>query len=240
MASPRLAIATMTLARGAAEAALIERALGTLASGRAPVAVTDGGSASALVAAIGRLPGVSIGTSTHGPGLLGQVKTSLAAAAATGARRILYTEPDKQPFFAGGVDAFIEHAIELADAGIVLAARTPESYATFPAIQQYTEGVLNTLCGSYTGAPGDYSYGPFVMDAELVPRVLAIGEDVGWGWRPFIFAVAARLGMAVRVVPGDYPCPPDQRNEDDAERLHRIRQLQQNLRGLVLSQTVAV
>jgi hypothetical protein len=31
----------------------------------------------------------------------------------------------------------------------------------------------------------------------------------------------------------DYPCPPDQRHEDDRERTHRLRQLSQNILGLI-------
>jgi hypothetical protein len=34
-------------------------------------------------------------------------------------------------------------------------------------------------------------------------------------------------------VTGDYPCPPDQRVEDDAERTHRLRQLGENILGLI-------
>ena len=55
-----------------------------------------------------------------------------------------------------------------------------------------------------------------------------------WGWRHFVFATAARAGYKIRHVVGDYPCPPDQREENDAERLHRLRQLQQNIQGLLL------
>ena len=34
------------------------------------------------------------------------------------------------------------------------------------------------------------------------------------------------------LVPGDFECPLNQREEDQAERLHRVRQLEQNCRGL--------
>jgi hypothetical protein len=70
--------------------------------------------------------------------------------------------------------------------------------------------------------------------------VLSIADDAGWGWRPFVFALAARMGLGVTLLEGDYLCPPDQRGEDAGERLHRIRQLQQNVRGLILAQSVNV
>jgi hypothetical protein len=37
------------------------------------------------------------------------------------------------------------------------------------------------------------------------------------------------------VFEADLPCPPDQREDDLAERVHRLRQLSQNLQGVVLA-----
>jgi hypothetical protein len=230
--------ATMTRAETAGQAALLERALRRLADGRG-VAVADGGSSDAFLAALDALPGVTR-VASDGAGLVGQIKGSLQFALKSGAASILYTEPDKEDFFARGLDGFLRAAAGVEGAGVVLAARSAASYATFPEMQRYTEGVINTLCGHYTGVAGDYSYGPFLIDRRLVPHVLSMADDAGWGWRPFVFALAARLGLPVTLLEGDYPCPPDQRAEDASERLHRIRQLQQNLRGLVLAQSVQV
>jgi hypothetical protein len=233
-------VATLTLARSAAEQALLERALKRLADGRRSIAVADGGSGAPFVEAIGALPGTTVVPPEGRPGLLAQVKGSLRAACDTGSRAILYTEPDKEEFFTGAVEVFLRTAGAIDDAGVVLAARSARSFATFPDTQRYTEGVINTLCGEYTGVPGDYSYGPFLVDRRLVPHVLSIADDIGWGWRPFVFALARRLGLRVDLIEGDYVCPPEQRVDDAAERLHRIRQLEQNLRGLLLSQSVNV
>jgi len=230
----------MTLARTPAERALLERALRRLADGRRLVAVADGGSGKTFVDAVGALAATTVVPAEGRPGLLVQVKASLRAAVATGARAIVYTEPDKEDFFNGGLDRFLRAAAALEDGGVVLAARSASSFATFPETQRYTEGVINTLCGEYTGVPGDYSYGPFSLDRRLVPHVLALTEDVGWGWRPFAFGLARRLGLRVDLIEGDYVCPAQQRAEAAAERLHRIRQLEQNLRGLILSQTTAI
>jgi hypothetical protein len=232
-------VATLTLARSAAERALLERALKQLGEGRQFVAVADGGSGVAFVEAIAALPGTTV-VPSDGPGLLAQVKGSLRAAFDTGSRVIFYTEPDKEAFFRGAVDRFLREAAAIEEPGVVLAARSARSFATFPDTQRYTEGVINTLCGEYTDAPGDYSYGPFLVDRRLVPHVLSIADDVGWGWRPFVFALTRRLGLRVDLIDGDYFCPPEQRVDDAAERLHRIRQLEQNLRGLLLSQAVNV
>ncbi|HEY7169857.1 MAG TPA: hypothetical protein VH417_03360 [Vicinamibacterales bacterium] len=236
--APAIPVATVTLARSAEEQALLERALKCLADGRRVIAVADGGSTPTFVDAIRTLPGTTIVPPDGDPGLLAQVKGSLRAALDTGARAILYTEPDKEEFFSGALDRFLRAGASIDNAGIVVAARSARSFATFPDTQRYTEGVINTLCGEYTGVPGDYSYGPFLVDRRLVPHVLAIADDVGWGWRPFVFAVASRLGLRVELIEGDYLCPAGQRVDDAAERLHRIRQLEQNLKGLILSQAV--
>jgi hypothetical protein len=233
-------VATLTLARSAAEQALLERALKRLADGRRSIAVADGGSGATFVRAIGALPGTTVVAPDGRPGLLAQVKGSLRAAFDAGSRAILYTEPDKEEFFDGAVDRFLRAAGAIDEPGVVLAARSARSFATFPDTQRYTEGVINTLCSEYTGVPGDYSYGPFLVDRRLVPHLLSIADDVGWGWRPFVFALAPRLGLRVDLIEGDYFCPTEQRVDDAAERLHRIGQLEQNLRGLRLSQSVKV
>jgi hypothetical protein len=89
------------------------------------------------------------------------------------------------------------------------------------------------LCGSVLGVRGDYSYGPFLMAAALLPRVVELDPTLGWGWRHRIFLNAKRDGRCIVHVAGDYACPPDQRSEDDDERAHRLRQLSQNIMGLV-------
>src|SRR5581483_7295201 len=103
-------VATMTLARTAGEQTLLERALKRLADGRRLVAVADGGSGGAFVEAIAALPRTTIVPPEGRPGLVAQVKGSLRAAVETGARAILYTEPDKEGFFAGGLDPFLRAA----------------------------------------------------------------------------------------------------------------------------------
>jgi hypothetical protein len=100
-------------------------------------------------------------------------------------------------------------------------------------MQRYTEGVINHLCGELIGAPGDYSYGPFLMNRALLPSLSSLAARLGWGWRHFAFLTAHRLGFRVQHVTGAYPCPPDQRHESTTERTHRLRQLSQNILGLI-------
>ena len=76
------------------------------------------------------------------------------------------------------------------------------------------------------------------MPRKLATKLTQIPADLGWGWRHFTFAIARRLGYAVTLVEGDYSCPVDQRDEDDAGRAHRDRQLRDNLRGLALGLAV--
>jgi hypothetical protein len=231
-------VATMTLARSEAEAVVLERALIALQQHRLPVVVTDGGSDGDFQQRLARQPGLMVGLSTYGSGLVGQVKSSLAAAIRLGASAILYTEPDKAGFFTDHLGTFIDRAAAPPDLRVVLAARSAQSYATFPPFQRQTERLINELCGQVVGRPGDYSYGPFLIDRALATRILEFPSDLGWGWRPCTFGLAARLGYDVVHAVADLPCPEEQRSEDRDDRWHRLRQLRESRRGLLLSQTL--
>lgn len=238
----------MTLARSEAEHDALLRALTALTMHGWPVVVTDGGSRPAFVEAVQQLPGLELHRTVPGAGLVAQVRRSLQAALAHGTSSLLYTEPDKIEFFATGLADFLRHAgvatPETAEGrgpgreggdGVVLAARDQAGMATFPAFQQDTEGVINRSCAELTGIPGDYCYGPFLCAPALVPDILSVPDDLGWGWRPFTFLLAHRRGLGLRLVPAPHACPPDQRIDDHHERVHRMRQLEQNMRGLLLA-----
>jgi hypothetical protein len=230
-ANDDIAIATMTLVRDAEEELLLRRSMEALARHGRRVFVSDGGSGDAFVAFLGSLPSVTV-VAPAARGLVGQVRGSLAAAVRSGARSVMYTESDKQAFFESSLHTLIDMIPSGESTGLALAARSEEALSTFPSIQQFTEGVINDLCRRFFGASGDYSYGPFVLPADLVRYIDRAPDDLGWGWRHFLFSVAHRLGRRVRHAAGDYECPDDQRREDDRERLHRLRQLAQNVRGL--------
>jgi hypothetical protein len=197
-----------------------------------PIVIADAGVNTGFLRFLERLPHATV-TVPSERGLIPQVRSSLDAAASRRSPFILYTEPDKQSFFEQGLCDFVRAAGDHPDAGIVLASRTPESLSTFPPMQRYTEGVINQLCGELVGVVGDFSYGPFLMDSALMPLTAGLDLRLGWGWRHFMFRTAHRHGRRVVPLAGHYPCPEDQRAENDAERSHRLRQLSQNVLGLI-------
>jgi hypothetical protein len=229
---PRICIATVTWARDGQEQQRLRESLLRLADRGLPIVVADRDAGTGFRDFLASRPQFRV-VSPHGPSLVGQIQASLGEAARTGAEFILYTESDKALFFQNGLQDFVGRAGLSERTGAALAARSEASFATFPSLQQLTERTINELCGQFVGAPGDYSYGPFLLHRALVPRLSAVPADAGWGWRHFMFASAARTGYRIEHIVGDYPCPPDQQDENDAERLHRVRQLQQNIHGLL-------
>jgi hypothetical protein len=229
---PMIAVATMTWVRTALEEARLRRSLERLAGAGLPVAVADADTSPAFSRFLETLPGCRVAAPRDG-GLVGQVKASIELAATFGASQVLYTEPDKEAFFGPLLDSFTRRASEVGGGGVVLAARSDESLQTFPPMQRFTEGVINHLCAVHIGVVGDYSYGPFIMDRALLPHVSALDGGLGWGWRPSTFLAAHRLGLRVVHLADDYPCPAEDLDEDERERAHRMRQLSQNILGLV-------
>jgi hypothetical protein len=158
----------------------------------------------------------------------------MSCAAQFGRSHILYTEPDKRDFFDARLSAFITAALNAGDnPGIVIAARSPGSFRTYPPWQRRTERIINGLCADLIGVKGDYSYGPFLMPAEMLPGVEELEASIGWGWRHRTFLTARRSGRSIVHVAAHHPCPPEGREEDAAERAHRLRQLSQNILGLI-------
>jgi hypothetical protein len=227
-----VAIATMTLARDAREQELLCGALRDLAAAGLPVYVTDGGSGADLVDELRRFPNVTLCERTA-DGLWPQARRSLQAARNSGARFVLYTEPDKKAFFGEQLETFIAEATDDSLTGVVLASRSQASLATFPAFQQYTESVINRCCAEVIGQSFDYSYGPFLLQPAIVDRLNALEDRIGWGWRTFTFGIAHRLGLRVEQLLKGCACPADQREE--SHRVYRMSQLAQSVEGVVLS-----
>ena len=236
MSPGNISVATITWARDPEEAPLIVEAVTVLAGAGMPVAISDGGSPPQVLAALAAIPRVSMVPPIE-RGLLSQVQVSVAAAAAQARPFIFYTESDKRQFFEQSLAAFLAAAPDDDAVGVVLASRTDAAFATFPSLQRFCETTINVLTGEATGVVADYSYGPFLMRRELAERLAALPARIGWGWRHFIFAAAAQLGFRIVAIDGGYQCPVDQRHEDAGERTHRLRQLSQNVEGLVLAST---
>jgi hypothetical protein len=229
---PSVGVATITWARTVDEAELLRHSFSELARATRRLSVADRGNDPDFAAFLRTFDGVRCVT-PHAPGLVAQVQASIAAAAEYHTDWILYSEPDKQSFFAGPMQSFVRRALNAGNAGIALPARTAESFATFPPMQRYTESVLNRLLGEMTGTTGDYLFGPLLIHRTLLHLIRALPDDLGWGWRPAIVLAACRLAQPIVLLADDYPCPEEMRSEDEGDRQHRIRQLIQNLRGLV-------
>jgi hypothetical protein len=236
MDSSEVAVATMTWARDAAEERLLRESLPLLAGLGAPVFVADGGSGRPLLDFLCGLQHFRL-LEVGGPGVWRQARTSIRAAA-DAAEFILYTEPDKRDFFRDGLREFISAAPAERDVGVVLASRSAESFATFPEFQRHTETAINRCCAEVLGVVADFTYGPFLLNRALVPHLGRAADHIGWGWRPYVFGTARRLGYRICQVERHLPCPPEQREDSSAERLYRIKQLEQNIQGLVSSLTM--
>jgi hypothetical protein len=234
-----LVIATITMARNLPEETLLRASLTKLAALNIPVYVTDGGSGPEFVEFLRILPNFTLLT-TDAKGVWAQARTSVLAASADQKPFILYTEPDKADFFQQHLPTFIANAPVGKEVGVVLASRLAAGFNTFPAFQQTTETTINQCISEVTGQAGDYTYGPFIFNRELGSYLEWVQEDIGWGWRPYVFGLAHRLGFTLTHLEGDYLCPPDQRADNANERLYRMRQMVQNIQGLLLSPTVNI
>ncbi|MCC7008924.1 MAG: hypothetical protein IT184_08925 [Acidobacteria bacterium] len=234
MRTDDLAVATMTLARTEQEAALLSRALELLTAHGWPTIVADGASVPSFREFLRSHRTLRM-VEPEGPGLVGQVRRAMDEAARQHGRFVLYTEPDKATFFQQHLAGFLAAAPDDDDVGVVLACRTPPAFETFPQTQRTTEEAINRLCGHVLGADGDYSYGPFLLNRRLAPLVRHAEAELGWGWRHFVFGAVARLRWRIVHVTGHFACPEEQRAEHADERLHRLKQLQQNVAGLLLS-----
>ena len=231
-----VSIATVTLVRRDDEERLLRASLDRLSRAGMKVAVSDGGSRPEFVDFLRTLESFTV-VPPAGSGLVGPVRASVGAAAAWRTAFILYTEPDKRTFFDGRLAGFVASAPADPSIGVCLAGRDERSFSTFPAFQQRTEGAFNAICSDLLGERGDYCYGPFLMNQVLVAELGGVNGDLGWGWRPFMFARARRRGLGVLHHAGDFPCPADQTREDESDRIHRLRQLRQNVEGLITSCT---
>ncbi len=232
-------IATITLARNKNEAAELIASLRQLAALGIPVTVADGGSIVPFLEFLHSLPTFRLAP-VKGNGLWAQAKATVQSAVEAGTPFIFYTEPDKKDFFQNGLPQFLEEAQTSDSTGIIMASRSDKGFSSFPHFQQMTELTINNCCAEVIGKNTDYCYGPFLFNKNVAPYLNFVAEDIGWGWRPYTFAMAHRLGYTVDDFTGHYECPVQQRSDDSKERIYRMKQLEQNIKGLVLSTMVAV
>jgi len=232
----QVSIATITWARDEQEETLLRNSLQHLATLGIPVFITDGGSGDGFLDFLRGFPYFTLFNATQ-KGVWMQAKNSLAQAYQSGSPFIFYTEPDKLDFFAHALPQMLENILVNEQSGIMLAARSADGFATFPAFQQMTETTINNCCAEVTGKFLDYTYGPFLMNRQLVPYLNVLEPNIGWGWRPYAFGIASRLGYNAEAFTGNFYCPPEQQQDSPAERIYRMRQLSQNIEGITLSAT---
>jgi hypothetical protein len=237
MKADQISIATITWARTQDEENLLHAALRELARLQIRVFVTDGGSSGSFLNFLRSIPHFTI-LQAEAKGVWAQAKKSLLTAYDAGTSYILYTEPDKLEFFRQHLGSMLSQVPEGENTGIFLASRSAAGFDTFPRFQQMTETTINNCCREIIGKAVDYTYGPFLINRDLIPYLELVQEDIGWGWRPYAFGIAHRQGYQVQSYTGDFACPPDQREDNATERIYRMRQLNQNIQGLVLSTNI--
>lgn len=232
-----ISIATITLARDEKEEQLLRNSLQELAKLKIPVVITDGGSRASFLEFLAGFSHFKI-SKAKVKGVWAQAKNSMFEALKEGAKFIFYSEPDKYDFFYLSLREMLDGIQPDERSGVVTASRSTASFETFPDFQRMTETTINNCCSEVIGSRFDYTYGPFLLNRELVPYLNLVNEDIGWGWRPYLFSVANRLGFRVEPFIGDFSCPAEQRQDSASERIYRMRQLTQNIQGIVLSTSV--
>jgi hypothetical protein len=234
-----LSIATISWARNDEEEKLLRQSLQELAKLERLVYITDGGSNSSFLDFLTSFPNFVV-LEAEEKGVWAQAKKSLSEAYQSSSAFILYTEPDKLDFFKSGLLRMLDEVTVDEQSGVITASRSAKGFATFPAFQQMTETTINNCCSEVIGDNVDYTYGPFILNRRLVSYLNLIQEDVGWGWRPYTFAMAKRFGYKVEAFEDDFSCPPLQQEDNAKERIYRMKQLAQNMQGIVLSTSVAI
>jgi hypothetical protein len=229
----QVALVTITLARTQQEERTLIKSLKLLQTQRLPVIAADGGSSQRFVQSLHNL-GFNV-TTPRKPGLVYQVHAGLNQALRDQqTTAILYTEPDKYPFFGQPLSQFLKTVRTGNNFGVAIAARDTKSFRTFPKGQQWTESFMNQAARLAFGDPlRDYCYGPLLLSRRAAEIALDSPPDLGWGWRFWTMARAHSEHLNLQVVQLNVPCPKEQRREDArTDRLYRLKQLRQNVEAI--------
>src|SRR5687767_14504631 len=228
-----VALVTITLARTPQEERTLIKSLKLLHTHRLPVIAADGGSSQRFVRSLNKL-GFTVITPRK-RGLVYQVQAALAEALRNREiTAILYTDPDKYPFFGAPLSQFLQTARTGKNFGVAVAARDSKSFRSFPKGQQWTESFMNEAACLIFGRPvRDYCYGPLLLSRRAAEIALESPADLEWGWRFWTMARTHLEHLKVQVVQMNVTCPKGQRREDSrADRLYRLKQLGQNLEAI--------
>lgn len=238
-----LLVATITLARDAAEAKLILNTLTKLSNKDiSTIYATDGGSAEpGFVDSLKKIKKLHLFQDKDG-GLFNQVKRSLSDALKNNCQAILYLESNKEWFVEERLEKFLNRSQAIikergSNFGIIVAGRTDKSFQSFPEVQQKEEAKTNERLSALTGCDFDYCYGPRIISMELVQRVLEIDTDIGWGWLCVPVVLASKLGRSIDQVELDLFCPKDEQIETEKDIKLRQAQREQHFLAIDLAET---
>ncbi|MBI4226101.1 hypothetical protein HY612_03220 [Candidatus Roizmanbacteria bacterium] len=240
----RMGISTITLARSTNEEKRITTALGILyknlaRSGRQiPIVAVDGGSDISFVKKVEGILGIDVPLASE-KGLFPQVLASLQWAKDRGVNAILYTESDKV-LFSERITNLLTPAEDLmhmhSNFGIILAARTPESFATYPETQRAEESTVNSLLRDITGLDFDFTYGPRIISADMIDHLKKLPKDIGWGWLSAAVVIAKKRGKGIYAVTMDFPCQVEDKFETESDRKYRQSQAQNHRYAIDLAE----
>jgi hypothetical protein len=229
----RVALVTITLGRTAQEERTLINSLKLLPTRGLPLIAADGGSSARFLRTLREI-GFLV-TAPKTPGLVHQVQAGLKAALKNPqTTSILYTEPDKYPFFGAPLSTFLKKVRTSGKFGLAIAARDNKSFRTFPKGQQWTESFMNQAARvAFAGPARDYCYGPLLLSRRAAELAVDAPPDLGWGWRFWTMARVHAERLNLQLVQLNAPCPREQRHEDShSDRLYRLKQLRQNLEAL--------
>ena len=237
MKSSEVVVITITLARTRDEQPSRLTSLQKLSALGLPLVIADGGSSKRFVKSLLTFTGHVVTPAKKG--LVHQVQSGIATALREFPDKtvILYTEPDKYPFFQKRLLEFIAAVPNSKRLGIAAAARDAKSFRTFPHGQFTTESFMNEAFSWVVGRKGDYCYGPLLFSRRAAEMALDSPTDLGWGWRFWAMRLVHASGLRLLTIEQHLPCPKEQRAENSqADRRYRLKQLGQNLFALDLAQ----
>ena len=234
MKSKGFIFSTVTLARSPAEEEHILNSIRVISTFQIPIIILDGGSREEFLNKLKSIPNVFCMVKKK-EGYFGQIKECLLQASKRGYPFIIYTESNKLDFFKQSLKEFINQSQKIIHSdpktGVILASRDKNSLATFPPLQRMTEIMMNQLLSYFLQDDNqiDYTYGPRIINREVLPYLFNVKEDLGWGWISFILLVSKKLGKPIRSILVETPCPKEERIENASEEIIRLKKFQDNI-----------
>lgn len=226
----KISIATVTWARTAEEKIIVMKTLKKLTSFKLPVIVVDkANSRFPLIDEVKKNKGIRIFKASK-IGLDFQIKKSFKEAAKFG-DHIFYLESDKLDFVENHAEKFLDEFYKNSS-GTLLPVRSKASFLRYPKFQQEMERFIwKSASALLSIKKEDFSYGPRIFPAILLPYFNKVNEEINFGFQTFLLAINHKLNLPLRVVEFDAVGPKD--IDIGKESIaYRIQQLEDELRGL--------